>query len=128
MTDKIGTAADDVLDGSAEADKLDGAAGNDKLLGLDGKDILIGGLGDDTLEGGLGNDAMSGGAGNDIYVVDSSGDKVIEKSDEGIDRVFSMIAKYTLASQVENLSLDDGAVDAVGNALTMSSTATASPT
>ena len=37
--------------------------------------------------GGTGADTLTGGAGNDTYVVDNTGDVVIEKANEGIDTV-----------------------------------------
>ncbi|WP_255147966.1 autotransporter-associated beta strand repeat-containing protein [Synechococcus sp. ATX 2A4] len=57
------------VSGNALANTLTGNAGNNVLNGLAGNDTLI---------GGAGNDTMLGGAGNDIYVVDSSGDRVLE--------------------------------------------------
>jgi Ca2+-binding RTX toxin-like protein len=47
---------------------------------------------------------MTGGAGNDRYVVNSSGDKVVEASGGGSDSVSSGIT-YTLPSHVEKLTL-----------------------
>ena len=48
---------------------------------------------------------MSGGGGNDTYVVDSASDVVIEALDQGTDTVQTSLVNYTLAANVENLSL-----------------------
>ncbi|NJO12443.1 MAG: calcium-binding protein [Gammaproteobacteria bacterium] len=47
---------------------------------------------------------MTGGAGNDTYVVDSSGDTVVELGGGGTDTVNSSVA-FTLSDNVENLLL-----------------------
>jgi Bacterial Ig-like domain/RTX calcium-binding nonapeptide repeat (4 copies) len=73
--------------------------------------------GNDVLEGTIGGDLLAGGAGDDTYTVNSSGDKVIELANNGIDNVESTIT-YTLASNVENLQLSgDGAINGAGNGL-----------
>ena len=93
----VGTASDNVVTGNGGANTLAGLAGNDTLLG---------GLGNDTLDGGAGADSMSGGDGNDTYVVNSTGDRVIETTASlasgGSDLVLSQIASYTLGNHVEN--------------------------
>lgn len=61
----IGSAATDVVEGTAGGNKLDGRAGNDSMQGLGGADTLLGGQGADTLDGGVGEDQVYGGAGND---------------------------------------------------------------
>jgi Ca2+-binding RTX toxin-like protein len=62
------------MGGSEYADSLDGGAGND---------VLVGGAGADTLIGGLGNDTMIGGAGHDRYLIDNTGDVVVEILEHG---------------------------------------------
>jgi trimeric autotransporter adhesin len=74
------------------------------LIGNTASNILDGFGGDDTLDGGKGNDTMKGGTGNDLYIVDSSGDIVIELDGEGTDEVHAN-ASYTLSAFVENLTL-----------------------
>lgn len=88
-----------VAGATAGADTLTGTAGTDLLNGLDG---------DDVLDGGAGADDMYGGAGNDVYVVDNVGDFVTEAANEGIDRVETSLASYTLALNIENLEYTGG--------------------
>ena len=96
----VGTEADDTLAGGLGVDTLDAKAGND------------------TLDGGWGGDTMSGGTGNDTYIVDDTSDKVIETSGTGTgtDTVLSSV-NYTLGANVENLTLETGAIAGAGNAL-----------
>jgi len=47
---------------------------------------------------------LRGNAGNDTYVVDATGDVVIELAGEGVDTVLTSVAALTLADQVENLT------------------------
>ena len=102
----IGNDLDNTITGNDGDNILDGAAGKDRLAGGLGDDILSGGAGDDTLDGGLGVDVMKGGAGNDTYVVDDSGDVIIESkaADGGIDQVKSSVS-WALGAYVENLTL-----------------------
>ncbi|GAB4133053.1 MAG: hypothetical protein Fur0046_03410 [Cyanobacteria bacterium J069] len=104
---------------------LEGGNGNDLLEGGNGSDTLTGGLGNDTLlghdggdrlNGGAGADELSGGNGDDTYLVDNTGDRVIEAADSGIDTVEANLS-YTLPDQVENLTLTGPALEGVGNAL-----------
>lgn len=83
---------------------LAGGLGSDTLLGGEGFDQLSGFSGDDELDGGQASDLMLGGTGNDIYVVDSSGDRVIEIAGEGIDTVKSFVS-YDLTDNTEHLIL-----------------------
>jgi Ca2+-binding RTX toxin-like protein len=91
-------------------DPIDGT-GNDldnRLLGNDAANIL---------DGLTGSDRMTGRLGNDIYVVDSSGDLVIEAPGEGTDRVRSSVS-HTLRPNVEQLVLTGvAAVSGTGNEL-----------
>jgi VCBS repeat-containing protein len=85
-----------------------GNIADNKLISLEG---------DDTLDGGAGADRLIGGTGNDTYVVDNSGDAVIENSGEGVDLVKSSIT-YTLIDNVENLTLTGAAnINGTGNVL-----------
>jgi len=79
--------------------------------------LLSGNAGNNTLDGGLGADVMAGGLGNDTYIVDDSGDVVVEAAGGGVDTVKTELT-YTLTAHVENLILTGAAsVAATGNAL-----------
>jgi Ca2+-binding RTX toxin-like protein len=90
---------------------------NNYLIGGIGNDSLDGGAGDDILDGGAGNDKMFGRKGNDNYYVDSSSDIVTEYANEGIDTITSSVSIYSLAANVENLTLTGTAYAGVGNNL-----------
>ena len=90
--------------GTANADSLTGTVSNDILIGAAGDDVLTGDAGHDWLDGGSGADQMAGGDGNDLYVVDHSGDVVIEAADGGLDTVDAKVST-TLAANVEHLRL-----------------------
>ncbi len=78
---------------------------------------ITGGIGNDTLDGRAGNDIMTGGLGNDRYVVDSTGDVVVEQSSEGNDMVTASMS-YVLGANVENLTLSgNAALNGTGNAV-----------
>jgi Ca2+-binding RTX toxin-like protein len=78
---------------------------------------ITGGIGNDTLDGRAGNDIMTGGLGNDRYVVDSTGDVVVEQSSEGNDMVTASMS-YVLGANVENLTLSgNAAINGTGNAV-----------
>ena len=108
-------------------ENADSGDGNDVLIGNDnanwlrgwrGSDTLDGGTGDDTLDGGAGADTMTGGGGNDLFFVDSAGDRVIEAVGEGDDTVLTMLAKYVLGAQLENLLYTGAAgFNGTGNSL-----------
>jgi Ca2+-binding RTX toxin-like protein len=110
-----GTNLSDVLFGLGGNDVLKGLSGNDRLDGGTGADRLIGGSGNDRLDGGTGADRMIGGPGNDIYKVDNTGDRVIERANQGIDSVISS-KTHTLSANVENLTLTgSAAINGTGN-------------
>jgi VCBS repeat-containing protein len=80
-----------------------------------------------VLDGGAGADTLVGGAGDDIYIVDDSGDSVVEEADAGFDEVHSSVT-YSLGPNVENLMLTgtttiDGTGDALDNLMVGNSAA-----
>ena len=94
-----------------------GNALNNTLIGNSADNLLTGGAGDDLLDGGAGLDTLIGGTGDDRYVVDNTGDIVIENAGEGIDSVSSSVT-YTLTANVENLTLTGtAAINGTGNEL-----------
>jgi Ca2+-binding RTX toxin-like protein len=98
-TQGTGNSLDNVLTGNAAANTL---------LGLDGNDILDGGAGADILNGGLGNDT---------YIVDDTGDQIVEGAGQGADTVVASIS-YTLSASIENLTLGGTtALSGTGNEL-----------
>ena len=117
-----GDAGDDALSGGLDNDTVDGGAGNDDIFGDAGSDVLNGGTGNDLIDGGAGADTLSGQAGNDSYVVDNSGDVIIEVLNEGVDTVY-IRATHTMAAFVENLIVDsndniNGTGNDLGNTMT----------
>jgi Ca2+-binding RTX toxin-like protein len=130
-----GNSLGNIITGSDTIDYLYGRSGNDTILGGKGNDIIYGDDGDDSLEGGdgnddikggLGTDTLVGGNGDDTYYVTSywddndvlHRDTVIESNQagSGTDTVLTYDTNYTLANNVENLTLLAGAL-AHGNAL-----------
>ncbi len=112
-----GEGGNDTLRGESGDDAIKGGDGDDSLYGGIGSDILSGGAGNDTLNGGAGSDTLFGEVGNDVYVIDTIGDTICEKFDEGNDTVQSSIS-YTLTANVENLILTGLAnINGTGNSL-----------
>lgn len=86
---------------------------------------MTGNAGDNILDGGARADTMAGGAGNDIYLVDNTGDRVIETAGGGTDTVRASVS-YTLAANIENLVLSGSAhLTGIGNGLANSMTGNA---
>ena len=88
---------------------INGTAGNNVLNGTQQNDIL-------NANWSGGNDKMYGRNGNDNYFVNSIGDQVIEVG-TGLDTVVSRLAFYDLPNNVENLVLDAGGLNGIGNGL-----------
>lgn len=78
----MGLGGDDVLDGFNGEDLLCGGGGNDTLSGGNGADHLAGGVSDDRLEGGNGTDALVGGPGSDVLVTSRGGDTTQQEGPE----------------------------------------------
>ena len=81
-------------------------------------DNVIGGnTNANTLDGGAGSDQLAGGTGNDIYIIDNSGDSIMEAVGEGVDTARASVS-YAIGAEVENLVLIGGvAINGTGNAL-----------
>lgn len=107
------------IDGTGNAldNLLMGNEANNVLFGGNGNDTLLGGGGNDTLDGGSGSDVLQGGQGDDLYIINSGGKSVWERSNEGIDTVESSV-NYTLPSDLENLVLTGtSAINGTGNSV-----------
>ena len=87
-----------VITGTEQPDTLNGTARSERIDGLAGPDTMAGGLGGDT------------------YIVNDTGDRVIEKASEGTDEVRSYVMSYTLPGNVENLTLMGIGQSGTGNA------------
>lgn len=92
----VSNAPTNTITGTAKSETLKGTAANDKIVGNGGIDKMIGGKGSDT------------------YVVDSSGDRIVEGSGHGLDTVESSAFSYALPKFVENLTLTGKAVMGTG--------------
>jgi Ca2+-binding RTX toxin-like protein len=97
-TNGSGNALNNVLRGNDLSNRLRGLAGNDTLYGSAG-------------------DTLDGGAGDDAYYLETSEALIIEDSvsGSGVDTVFSGLSNYTLAANVENLTLLGEAYQGHGN-------------
>jgi Ca2+-binding RTX toxin-like protein len=122
-----GTPGADIIYALGGDDTVKGLGGNDRIHGDSGNDLLYGGAGLDSIYGGPGNDTLNaedsgvdrlvGEIGNDVYIVNWTGDILVENPNQGIDSVRSS-ASYTLDANVENLLLTGTAsVNGTGNNL-----------
>ncbi len=99
----------DILRGEAGDDKLYGGAHADTLIGAGGEDLLVGGDGNDRINGGSGSDKAYGGEGNDTFFIETLGDLIVEHESGGHDEVRVSLDSYSLAPNVEDAVLSDGA-------------------
>ena len=115
-TDTVQSALSYTLGANLENLTLAGIANSDGI-GNTLANTLTGNAGNNRLDGGLGADTLAGGLGNDTYVLDSSGDIVIEGASAGIDTLLTAVS-YTLGANFENLTLTGAAsLNGAGNAL-----------
>src|SRR5262245_47953389 len=115
-TDTVLSTAHLVLSSNVENLTL---SGNADLQGYGNSDAntITGNAGSNLLDGRGGVDVMLGGAGNDVYIVDHTGDLVVENPGEGNDAVLST-AHLVLPTNVETLVLQGSAdLQGYGNGL-----------
>jgi len=106
----------DTLTGGAGNDTVQGGDGNDVLFGESGTDSISGGAGNDTIYGGAGNDTTAGGTGDDTYLIEDSGDTIIELAGEGNDTVFVTAGSWVASGILETIYLYGAAVNVTGSA------------
>jgi len=102
--------------GNVLANRISAGAGAQLLAGLEGNDTIVAGADADTLDGGTGADSLAGGTGDDLYLLDSTGDRVVEAAGAGADTVRASL-DHVLAANVEALLLTGGATTGTGNGL-----------
>merc|ERR1712100_240090 len=97
--------------GTATIENAFGSIHNDKINGNSTNNTINGSVGDDTLVG---------GTGDDVYLVDSASDVIIEVDGQGTDLIqaasTSAGTTFTVADNVENLTLSDDVANVTGNA------------
>ena len=87
---------------------LIGSSSNDDVIaGNPGNTVIYGFSGNDVIRDLDGEDSLYGGAGNDLYYVNSSGDWVYERPNDGYDRVVTTVSMY-IPANVEELVVADG--------------------
>ncbi|RRJ84508.1 hypothetical protein [Aestuariirhabdus litorea] len=74
-------------------------------LGNELDNLLIGNDLSNHLDGGSGADRMQGGIGNDHYIIDNTGDRVVEYENEGDSDWLETFVDYSLPDYVENLKV-----------------------
>jgi Ca2+-binding RTX toxin-like protein len=123
--DAVQSSVSFTLDDYVEELSLTGSAaingtGNDsdnRLTGNSAANILQGLDGADVIDGGKGVDSLEGGDGDDLYLVNDTGDSIVELVGEGHDTVQSSVA-CILNENIEDLVLiGKAAIAATGNDL-----------
>ena len=109
----VDVAGDTVIELTGEGTDTVRTTLNAYMLGANVENLVFTGSGNFTgtgnelanaITGGSGADTMAGGAGDDSYVVDNSGDVVIEAPDGGNDTIITSLATFKLAADLENLT------------------------
>ncbi|MBX9663845.1 LamG-like jellyroll fold domain-containing protein [Novosphingobium sp.] len=114
-TDTVRAAVNYTLSDNVENLELQGSAANASGNALANQ--ITGNNAANWIDGKFGADTLAGKGGNDTYIVDNSGDKVIEEAGQGTDSVKSSVS-FTLGANVENLMLTGtAATTGIGNAL-----------
>src|SRR5205823_4305906 len=115
-TDTVQSSASYVLGTNVENLLLTGAA-TINGTGNTANNTVTGNTAANVLDGGAGADAMAGGRGDDTYIVDNTGDSIVENANEGTDSVQSSVT-FILSANVENLTLTGAsAINGTGSAL-----------
>lgn len=99
-----GESGDDIINGGSANDSIIAGEGDDTMFGHQGDDELQGGQGRDWLEGGEGVDTLIGGEGDDSYFADNQ-DIIVERADEGYDRIFIDASFDLSCTNIEELHL-----------------------
>lgn len=106
------------IGGGTEDDTLTGSLADDSIAGGSGNDELFARAGNDILDGGAGADLLNGGPGSDIFIVDNTGDVVVESRKWlGHDTVRSSVDFRMGRKHIEDLELTGDAVLGAGNGL-----------
>jgi Ca2+-binding RTX toxin-like protein len=98
-----------------------GTSASETLTGDSLRDIMHGGGGNDVIDGKGGADTMDGGAGDDVFIVDNTGDQVIEAVNDGTaDQVLvSISCTLAIGAEIERFgttnSAGTGAINLTGN-------------
>ncbi|MFV5386121.1 type I secretion C-terminal target domain-containing protein, partial [Acinetobacter junii] len=80
--------------------------------------ILDGSAGDDVLDGGLSADTLLGGLGSDVYYIDNINDIIVEKYNEGNDKLYTKVSYSLTGRHIEEVYLEgEGDIIAKGNSL-----------
>ncbi|TMJ12581.1 MAG: hypothetical protein E6G94_13420, partial [Alphaproteobacteria bacterium] len=115
--DEVRSSVDYTLSAYLEVVRLTGSAAVNATGNNSDGNQLYGNSGANVLDGRAGGDYMVGGGGDDVYIVDNSGDGVVEAAGEGTDEVRSSVG-FALGANVENLTLTGaGGINGTGNSL-----------
>lgn len=112
MASILGTAGNDILNGTLDADVIEAGDGNDKVTSGNGNDELKLGAGNDWANAGAGDDQLFGGLGNDTLTGDSGNDQIF--GEEGNDGVYGGGGNDFVAGGAGNdVIFGDGADDTI---------------